>query len=322
MKAILVAVLVALLLTGCNSTFERDHSKNNDITMSEDRFKSIDFGDDHITALKVDGEVYSWGDNSKGQCDVPDNISNAIAIASGDDHSLALLDNGKVVAWGDNSKGQCNVPAGLNDVVAITAGDYHNIALRKDGTIVAWGDNSDNQTTVPDDLDKVASISAGINTSAVVTTDGSFVTWGSIPDYDLEPPEDIKENRTKLAYISCCGYHIIALTNDNTVIGWGRATFDETSIPEDLESVEQIATGTGLSIALKDDGKVIAWGDDLFYGISDYAKKLGNISFIAADYFIAGAINENGNIIIFGENAERFANNNIKGLEIVDLAKK
>jgi RHS repeat-associated protein len=66
LKAILVAVLVALLLAGCNNTFESDHSKNNDITMSEDRFKSIDFGNNHITALKVDGEVYSWGVTPKG----------------------------------------------------------------------------------------------------------------------------------------------------------------------------------------------------------------------------------------------------------------
>jgi trimeric autotransporter adhesin len=45
-----------------------------------------------------------------------------VAITSGTYHSLALKSDGTVVAWGNNSMGQCNVPAGLSGVVAITAG--------------------------------------------------------------------------------------------------------------------------------------------------------------------------------------------------------
>jgi alpha-tubulin suppressor-like RCC1 family protein len=46
---------------------------------------------------------------------------------------------GQVFAWGRNVEGQCNVPAGLNDAVAVACGRFFSMALRSDGTIVTWG---------------------------------------------------------------------------------------------------------------------------------------------------------------------------------------
>lgn len=70
-------------------------------------------------------------------------------------HSLALKGDGTVWAWGDDSYGQlgdgtpetsgCYCSAaphqvvGLTGVAAITAGSYHSLALRSDGTVWAWG---------------------------------------------------------------------------------------------------------------------------------------------------------------------------------------
>ncbi len=69
-------------------------------------------------------------------------ISDIAAIACGAFHSLVLQYDGKVIAWGDNSRGQTNVPGGLSKVVAIAAGAFHNLAVKSDGRVVAWGDNS------------------------------------------------------------------------------------------------------------------------------------------------------------------------------------
>ena len=92
-------------------------------------------------ALKADGTVVGWGDNSYGQTNIPAGLTNVVAIAAGDYHSLALKADGTVVGWGDNSYGQTNIPAGLTNVVAIAAGGYHSLALKADGTVVGWGDN-------------------------------------------------------------------------------------------------------------------------------------------------------------------------------------
>jgi alpha-tubulin suppressor-like RCC1 family protein len=44
-----------------------------------------------------------------GQSVVPRGLSNKVAIGAGNYHSLALKSDGTVLAWGDNSQGQCLV---------------------------------------------------------------------------------------------------------------------------------------------------------------------------------------------------------------------
>jgi hypothetical protein len=52
-----------------------------------------------------------------------------VAIAAGSFHSLALKSDGSLVIWGDNSAGQKNVPLGLTNFVAIAAGNFQSLAL-------------------------------------------------------------------------------------------------------------------------------------------------------------------------------------------------
>ena len=88
-----------------------------------------------VLALRSDGTVAAWGDNSYGQTNVPVNLTNAVAISAGASHNLALLNDGTVVGWGNDASGQTNVPAGLSKVVAVAAGGYHSLALVNDGPL-------------------------------------------------------------------------------------------------------------------------------------------------------------------------------------------
>ena len=103
------------------------------------------------------------------QTNVPPGLNNVVAIAAGGYHSLALKYDGTVVAWGDDSVGQTNVPPGLSNVVAIAAGGFHSLALKADGTLVTWGDNSAGQSSVPVGLTNVVAISAGYFHSVALT---------------------------------------------------------------------------------------------------------------------------------------------------------
>jgi alpha-tubulin suppressor-like RCC1 family protein len=78
---------------------------------------ALSAGGDHTLAVKTDGTVWSWGDNSTGQLGndtapyrptpaLVTGISSGIGVAGGLIHSLALTSDGRVYAWGDNGNAQ------------------------------------------------------------------------------------------------------------------------------------------------------------------------------------------------------------------------
>ena len=63
------------------------------------------------------------------EADVPEGLTDVVALNAGWMHSMALRADGTVTAWGDNSYGQTSVPAGLTNAAAIAGGGYHSLAL-------------------------------------------------------------------------------------------------------------------------------------------------------------------------------------------------
>ena len=101
-----------------------------------------------FAALRANGTVLCWGDNTYGQTNVPVGLSNVVAIAAGDFHTYALQSDGVIVGWGDERYGQLSVPASATNSLAINSGFFHGLALvpplrlslrsTADGLVVDW----------------------------------------------------------------------------------------------------------------------------------------------------------------------------------------
>jgi hypothetical protein len=114
------------------------------------------------------GENTGAEGNWAGQSIVPWGLTDVVAIGAGEYHSLAVRRNGKVMAWGDNSQGQCSVSPELTNVVAVAGGGGHSLALRADGTVAAWGADWNGQCDLSPTLAPAAGVAAGESDTVVL----------------------------------------------------------------------------------------------------------------------------------------------------------
>jgi alpha-tubulin suppressor-like RCC1 family protein len=148
-------------------------------------------------------------------------LTGIVAIAAGAGNGYALRRDGTVWGWGDDSLGQlgprdctpsqvashkgsgCPPAAapvevrGLSGVTAIAAGAYTVYALTRDGTVWAWGDDSfgalgrrsgglsSAKPVRVDGLGHARAIAAGSYTAYAVLSDGSLRAWGRGADGEL-----------------------------------------------------------------------------------------------------------------------------------------
>jgi alpha-tubulin suppressor-like RCC1 family protein len=87
----------------------------------------------------------------------------------------------------------------------------------------------------------------------------------------------------------------------SAVITWGNPGGQESIVPAGLSNVTAVAAGTSSSLALKDDGTLIFWGNS-YWGTSssNFPPGLTNISAIALGYAHALALRGDGRVLAWG----------------------
>ena len=202
--------------------------------------------------LRADGTVVNWG-NTKPPLPAALTNGNIVAVAAGALHQMALRDDGSVFAWGDNSSGQTNVPPSATNVIAIAAGQNHSLALRVDGLVIGWGLNGNGQATAFSNAANVVMISAGGNQSIGLRADGSVAGRLQItqnPNISYGPPP---ADATNMIAIAAGSAHSLALRADGTITGWGHTNLNQLIIPSYATNVLAIAAGGEDSLALVPD---------------------------------------------------------------------
>ncbi len=251
---------------------------------------AVNAGNHFSMAVKSDGTVWCWGDNSEGELGngtvggstyTPGQVNglSGITAIAGDcsAHALALKNDSTVWAWGRNYEGELGNGTGISTnlpvqagtpsgIIAIAGGNFHSMALRNDGTVYVWGDNQYGQ------------LGDGTNLPSLV-------------------PEQVL-GLSGIVAIAAGGYHSLALKNDGTVYAWGYSSYGQlghdvdtlvlyTAHPvlvEDLSGVAAISGGGFYSLALKTDGTVWTWG-------ANSHGELGNGSTIGSKAYFPVQVN-------------------------------
>ncbi|MFO1477719.1 MAG: immunoglobulin domain-containing protein [Verrucomicrobiota bacterium] len=221
----------------------------------------------YSAALRANGTVAIWGDDSSGRPVAPANATNVTAISAGSSMVMALMSDGRVQVWGNpnyvDAGTLTNVPAGATNVIAVAAGTDHCLALRGDGTLVAWGSNfwsNWGQTDVPAAATNVSLIAAGESYNLVRRLDGYLMAWGDTNHYGPIPA-----NATNLTALALGPYgNVLALKPDGTVLAWGNSPSGQTNLPAGLTNVVSIACGDSHCAALRADGTLVLWGGNSY----------------------------------------------------------
>ena len=220
----------------------------------------------HVAAVKGDGSLWGWGHNSYGQLgdNTPTHRSSPVQtvtggtnwkqVAGGTNHTAAIKTDGTLWTWGYNTYGQLGdstvtlrsspvqtVTGGTN-WKQVAGGGNHTVAIKADGTLWLWGDNNfgqlgdDTVANKSSPIQTVAggtdwkSVACGANFTVALKTDGTLWVWGDNPFGQLGDNTTIKRSSpiqtiaggTNWKQISCGLQTIAAIKTDGTLWMWGN----------------------------------------------------------------------------------------------------
>ena len=171
-------------------------------------------GGTHTLAIKGDGTLWAWGDNTHGQLGTGDTLGHSkpvqisaatswISVSAGLYHSLALNSSGQLWVWGDNTYGQLGLGFTGAPVLVQTpivgstwaanspsAGCYHSLAVQLTPTagVYVWGANDFGQLAngggpapvpTPTLLAVVTTAVAGCTHNLGIDGGGTLYSWGN-----------------------------------------------------------------------------------------------------------------------------------------------
>ncbi|MEM6954587.1 MAG: MopE-related protein [Myxococcota bacterium] len=270
--------------------------------------------------LSADGRLACWGNNSSG-------------------------------ALGNGSTEDSNVPGlvqGLDDVIEFAVGGGHGCAIRSNESLVCWGNNfrgqlgdgTNENRTVPTQVLGLTGVSIASQVFSVDASGGhtcasrpsDVLCWGHnfrfqlgrLPNEDVNRPRNVSgtSGRPELALgasfscarrfngrVDCWG------DNGNGQIGDG-STIGARSSPSrvvDLDDAAMLVAGSGHACALRENGRVVCWGDNRYGQIGDDSRGddrfvptpvpgLTNVVQLASGGQSTCALRESGELLCWGRN--------------------
>lgn len=202
-------------------------------------------------------QLYAWGSNAHGALGTGETagtprqaiVTGAQTVRCSGAIAYVLKADGSLWTWGGNSPSQAlpSPVAGIQGIAAVSCSDHDTLALMNDGTVWGWGYNNYGQLgyaasnpipapgPVPG-ISNVLAVSAGGTVSMALAQDHSVWVWGGNASGELGLSPDTLRNRAEpgqvpgiadVKAISAGGTYCLALKSDGTVWGWGNNMYSQ-----------------------------------------------------------------------------------------------
>jgi alpha-tubulin suppressor-like RCC1 family protein len=303
---------------------------------------AVGAGTTHTVTVRDDTTVWTCGDNAQGQLgddrsgtdsDIPVKVAGGLSdVLSGEGgkfHSVCVKNDTTVWTWGANSLGQLgtgikfnyDVPVQvvgedgsgyLTNITQVAAGDLHTAAIKDDGSAWTWGNNTSGELGI-------GTSGSGMESTTPVKVLGAggvgYLSGVVAVDTGRAHTVVLREV-SEVRYVWTWGYGpsgALGAGGTNTlsttpiqVLGVGGTGV--------LSGISAIASGDDHTVALKDDGTVLAWGSnasgqlgDGNGGTNSYSPvsvggELSGIIAIAAGKSHTVALKDDGSVWTWGKN--------------------
>jgi alpha-tubulin suppressor-like RCC1 family protein len=283
----------------------------------------------HISAIKTDGTLWTWGGNffgGLGTNDTTDRLTPVTTFAGGTNwkqtnagsgFTAAIKTDGTLWSWGSvASLGRLNDGTRLTPVTTFAGGTN-------------WADTP---TSEPDEL---YTLSGGQSHTAAIKTDGTLWTWGGGSTGQLGTNNTISisipvttfAGGTNWKQVSVSGLNMAAIKTDGTLWTWGGNFFGGLGTNDTTDRLtpvttfaggtnwKQVSSGQAHTAAIKTDGTLWTWGYNGSFtrrlGTNDTTDRLTPVTTFAGgtnwkqvstSFFHTAAIKEDGTLWTWGYN--------------------
>jgi alpha-tubulin suppressor-like RCC1 family protein len=212
------------------------------------------------SVLALDGNLYSWGDNTFGQLGLgyagsgvvsnptpailPAGVTGWLSVVGAGQHTFAVGSDNQVYGWGLNLYGELGLngttnapaptlvpfPSGVSQWLQTAGGEYHTVALGNNGRVYA----------------------CGLNLNGYL---GTGSTTNEIRFTEVPPPPGV----TQWTGVGAGRYHTLAQGDDGQLYAWGYGgygalgngtltAYQTTPTPVDFRPLMKVATSPSLRL--------------------------------------------------------------------------
>lgn len=238
---------------------------------------------------------------------IPKEIKDDIKdISVGSTFSVGITNDGNAHVWGKSKFSKTidmsKIPSSAKNLVKVAAGNDHILALDQMGRVHGWGNNRHQQSRIPEDVAMLENIS---DIAAGYQASVVLTEDGYSYFFGNESNTDYNHDHIyqgKLKKVALTTDGVFGLTLDGEAVYLGRQTNAYSKVPGKTGKIIDISATASTMAAVNEEGEVFIWGNVTQRGENQVPEVNSKITSIQGGRYHYMAITEDMEIISWGDN--------------------